>query len=142
MIDEAALAEARAFNEKIVLRLSQQPSVHTVPPEASRRARREGRSIFPPLEFLPQARDITGVTIRDTDIFDSTYDGIQFKTGGGNMPNVTITNVRIDDSNNGAGILAMSGARGNAALTNVIITNSADGNIVIQPGSTFVITGG
>nr|MDP9491363.1 alpha/beta hydrolase [Actinomycetota bacterium] len=59
MIDEAALAEARAFNEEIAFRLSQQPSVHAVPPEASRRARREGRSIFPPLEFLPQARDIT-----------------------------------------------------------------------------------
>ena len=56
------------------------------------------------------------------------------------MPNVAITNVRIDKSNNGAGILAMSGARGNATLTNVTITN-ATGNIVIQPGSQFVITG-
>ena len=46
--------------------------------------------------------------------------------------------MRIDKSNNGAGILAMSGARGNATLTNVTITNSADGNIVIQPGSQFV----
>ena len=36
----------------------------------------------------------------------------------------------------------MSGARGSATLTNVTITNSADGNIVIQPGSQFVITGG
>ncbi|HEX6682645.1 MAG TPA: CARDB domain-containing protein, partial [Candidatus Limnocylindrales bacterium] len=97
---------------------------------------------FGAITLFAQGQDITGVTIRDTDIFDSTYDGIQFKTGGGNMPNVAITNVRIDDSNNGAGILAMSGARGSAALTNVTITNSADGNIVIQPGSTFVITGG
>ncbi len=55
---------------------------------------------------------------------------------------MAITNVRIDRSNNGAGILAMSGARGNATLSNVTITNSADGNIVTQPGSTFVITGG
>ncbi|MFE7124877.1 CARDB domain-containing protein [Streptomyces sp. NPDC057617] len=96
---------------------------------------------FGAITLFPQARDIPGVTIRDTDIFDSTYDGIQFKTGGGNMPNVAITNVRIDKSNNGAGILAMSGARGNAALTNVTITNSADGNVVTQPGSSFVITG-
>jgi hypothetical protein len=36
----------------------------------------------------------------------------------------------------------MSGARGNANLTNVTITNSADGNIVTQPGSQFVINGG
>jgi len=97
---------------------------------------------FGAITLFPQGKDIPGVTIRDTEILDSTYDGIQFKTGGGNMPNVAITNVRIDKSNNGAGILAMSGARGNANLTNVTITNSADGNIVTQPGSQFVINGG
>ncbi|WP_424534021.1 CARDB domain-containing protein [Sphaerisporangium viridialbum] len=97
---------------------------------------------FGAITLFPSSRDITGVTIRDTDIYDSTYDGIQFKTGGGNMPNVAITNVRIDKSNNGAGILAMSGARGNATLTNVTITNSATGNIVRQPGTSFVINGG
>ncbi|MEU8271337.1 CARDB domain-containing protein [Sphaerisporangium sp. NPDC049002] len=97
---------------------------------------------FGAITLFPSSRDITGVTIRDTDIYDSTYDGIQFKTGGGNMPNVAITNVKIDKSNNGAGILAMSGARGNATLTNVTITNSATGNIVRQPGTSFVITGG
>ncbi|MBQ1016247.1 discoidin domain-containing protein [Micromonospora sp. D93] len=95
---------------------------------------------FGAITIFPATRDIVGVTIRDTDIIDSTYDGIQFKNGGGNIPNLAITNVRIDKSNNGAGILAMSGARGNANLTNVTITNSADGNIVIQPGSQFVIT--
>ncbi|WP_030487527.1 CARDB domain-containing protein [Micromonospora chokoriensis] len=97
---------------------------------------------FGAITIFPATRDIVGVTIRDTDIVDSTFDGIQFKNGGGNIPNVAITNVRIDKSNNGAGILAMSGARGNANLTNVTITNSADGNIVIQPGSQFVINGG
>ncbi|MER5648994.1 CARDB domain-containing protein [Streptosporangium sp. NPDC002524] len=96
---------------------------------------------FGAITLFPQGNEIPGVTIRDTDIVDSTYDGIQFKTGGGNMPNVAITNVRIDKSNNGAGILAMSGARGNAILSNVTITNSADGNIVRQPGTSFVITG-
>jgi len=97
---------------------------------------------FGAITLFAASRDIVGVTIRDTEIHDSTYDGIQFKTGGGAMPNVAITNVRIDRSNNGAGILAMSGARGNATLSNVTITNSADGNIVTQPGSGFVITGG
>jgi hypothetical protein len=97
---------------------------------------------FGAITLFAASRDITGVTIRDTEIHDSTYDGIQFKTGGGNMPGVAITNVRIDKSNNGAGILAMSGARGSATLTNVTITNSATGNIVTQPGSTFVINGG
>ena len=97
---------------------------------------------FGAITLFPSTKDITGVTIRDTDIADSTYDGIQFKNGGGNMPNVAITNVKIDQSNNGAGILAMSGARGNATLSNVTITNSADGNVVIQPGSQFTIAGG
>ncbi|MEV4515256.1 CARDB domain-containing protein [Dactylosporangium sp. NPDC049525] len=97
---------------------------------------------FGAITLFPSTLDIVGVTIRDTDIVDSTYDGIQFKNGGGNMPNVAITNVRIDKSNNGAGILAMSGARGTANLTNVTITNSADGNIVKEPGSQFVINGG
>ncbi|MFI5889804.1 CARDB domain-containing protein [Actinoplanes sp. NPDC051513] len=94
---------------------------------------------FGAITLFPSSKDITGVTIRDTEIIDSTYDGIQFKTGGGNMPNVLVSNVKIDKSNNGAGILAMGGARGNATLTNVTITNSADGNIVVQPGSQFVI---
>ncbi|MFC7111222.1 CARDB domain-containing protein [Nonomuraea rubra] len=97
---------------------------------------------FGAITLFAQNRDITGVTIRDTEIHDSTYDGIQFKGGGGNMPNVAITNVRIDRSNNGAGILAQGSARGSATLTGVTITNSATGDIVKEPGSTFVITGG
>ncbi|GAB3501847.1 discoidin domain-containing protein [Phytohabitans suffuscus] len=97
---------------------------------------------FGAITIFAPGRDIPGVVIRDTDIMDSTYDGIQFKGGGGNMPGVTITNVRIDRSNNGAGILAMASARGSATLTNVTITNSSTGNIVIEPGSQFQITGG
>ncbi|WP_020519565.1 discoidin domain-containing protein [Catelliglobosispora koreensis] len=96
---------------------------------------------FGAITLFAQSRGIPGVVIRDTDIFDSTYDGIQFKTGGG-VVTATITNVRIDKSNNGAGILAMSGAQGSATLTNVVITNSADGDIVRQPGTQFVINGG
>jgi hypothetical protein len=97
---------------------------------------------FGALTIFAANKDITGVTIRDTDIYDSTYDGLQFKTGGGTMPGVAVTNVKIDKSNNGAGILAMSGARGSATLTNVTISHSATGNIVTEPGSGFVITGG
>src|SRR5690606_34461237 len=81
--------------------------------------------------------DIPGVTIRDTDIHDSTYDGIQFKTGGGALPDVTVDNVRIDGSVNGCGVLAMSGARGSATLTDVTITGSAEGDVCGQPGSQF-----
>lgn len=96
---------------------------------------------FGAITIFPQTHDIVGVTIRDTDIHDSTYDGIQFKNGGGNMPDVRITNVRIDRSNNGSGILAMAGARGNAILSNVTVTNSRDGDIEKEPGSPFTFTG-
>ena len=90
---------------------------------------------------LLEGHDIVGVTIRDTDIVDSTYDGIQFKNGGGNMPDVKITNVRIEKSNNGSGILAMGGARGNAILSNVTVTSSRDGDVAKEPGSQFTFTG-
>ncbi|MEU4195159.1 CARDB domain-containing protein [Kribbella sp. NPDC026611] len=96
---------------------------------------------FGAITLFPANLPITGVTIRDTEIYDSTYDGIQFKTGGGEMPNVALTNLRIDKSNNGSGILAMGGARGNANLSNVVITNSRDGDIFKEPGSTFTFTG-
>jgi hypothetical protein len=96
---------------------------------------------FGAITLFPQNLPIPGVTIRDTEIVDSTYDGIQFKTGGGLLANVAITNVRIDKSNNGSGILAMGGVRGNATLTSTTITNSRDGNVLIEPGSQFTIAG-
>ncbi|MFC9063126.1 CARDB domain-containing protein, partial [Streptomyces sp. NPDC057074] len=94
---------------------------------------------FGAITLFGQGQDIPGVTIRDTEILDSTYDGIQFKTGGGAMPDVKISNVRIDKSNNGSGILAMGGARGSATLTDVTITNSAEEDVTIEPGSQFKI---
>ncbi|MFC8104055.1 CARDB domain-containing protein [Streptomyces sp. NPDC057363] len=94
---------------------------------------------FGAITLFAQGPDIPGVTIRDTDILDSTYDGIQFKTGGGAMPDVRVDNVRIDKSNNGSGVLAMGGARGSATLTDVTITNSAEEDVTIEPGSQFKI---
>ncbi|WP_411092711.1 CARDB domain-containing protein [Streptomyces sp. 049-1] len=94
---------------------------------------------FGAITLFAQGQDIPGVTIRDTEILDSTYDGIQFKTGGGAMPDVKISNVRIDKSNNGSGILAMGGARGSATLTDVTITNSAEEDVTVEPGSQFRI---
>ena len=57
-IDEAMLAESRAFNEMLEQLLAEQLPVDQVPPEVSRTARREGRSIFPPPIFLPQASEL------------------------------------------------------------------------------------
>ncbi|GGZ37773.1 CARDB domain-containing protein [Streptomyces poonensis] len=94
---------------------------------------------FGAVTLFAQGPDIPGVTIRDTDIHDSTYDGIQFKTGGGAIPDVKITDVRIDKSVNGCGVLAMGGARGSATLTDVTITDSAESDVCVEPGSQFVI---
>ncbi len=96
---------------------------------------------FGAITLFASGQDIPGVTIRDTDIHDSTYDGIQFKSGGGSVPGAKISNVHIDNSVNGSGILAMGGARGSATLTDVTISGSADGDVVVEPGSQFVING-
>jgi acetyl esterase/lipase len=60
------LDETLAFNDQLRALMAQLPGVETVPPAASRRARYEGRGIFPPPEFLPQARweDWDGVRVR------------------------------------------------------------------------------
>ena len=55
---DTLLAETRAFNAELERMLAAMPSVHTVPPEETRRARREGRGIFPAPVFVPEARTI------------------------------------------------------------------------------------
>jgi len=59
MTDAEMLAETRAFNESLGAILATQPPIYTLPPEVTRRARREGRGVFPRLVFLEQARTIT-----------------------------------------------------------------------------------
>lgn len=58
------------------------------------------------------------------------------------MPGAQISKVRIADSVNGAGIPAHGGARGGATPTDVTITGSGDGDVVVEPGSQFVVHGG
>jgi acetyl esterase/lipase len=57
-VEQQDIDEARAFNEKLEALINTMPPVHTLAPEASRRARREGKGIFPPPVFLEDARDI------------------------------------------------------------------------------------
>ncbi|MEU3252329.1 CARDB domain-containing protein [Streptomyces sp. NPDC006997] len=97
---------------------------------------------FGAITLFAAAQDIPGVTIRDTEIHDSTYDGIQFKGGGGAVPGAQIRDVRIENSVNGSGILAQGGARGSATLTDVAISGSAEGDVLVEPGSPFVIDRG
>jgi acetyl esterase len=55
---DVLLAETRAFNAELERRLATIPPVNTVPPEETRRARREGRSIFPAPVYVPEARTL------------------------------------------------------------------------------------
>jgi acetyl esterase/lipase len=55
---ETLLAQTRAFNAELELLLATMPPVHTVPPEQTRQARREGNGIYPAPVFLPEARTL------------------------------------------------------------------------------------
>jgi acetyl esterase len=59
MTEAEMLAETRAFNQALEAILATQPRIHTLPPEETRRARREGRGVFPPLVFVEQARTLS-----------------------------------------------------------------------------------
>jgi acetyl esterase/lipase len=58
MNDQELLAQTRAFNAELERQLAGVPAVNEVPPEESRRARREGRGIFPAPVFLEEARTV------------------------------------------------------------------------------------
>ena len=58
-IDEATRDEARTFNTALEELIASGPSVHTVAPEETRRARAEGRGIFPGPVVVPEGRDAT-----------------------------------------------------------------------------------
>jgi acetyl esterase len=53
---DTMLAETREFNAELERLLATIPAVNTVPPQESRRARREGRGIFPAPVYVSEAR--------------------------------------------------------------------------------------
>jgi acetyl esterase/lipase len=57
-VDQNDIDEARAFNAKLEALIASVPSVHTVPVQATRKARRDGTGIMPAPIFLEEARDI------------------------------------------------------------------------------------
>jgi acetyl esterase len=57
-VDQRDIDEARAFNAQLETLIATQPLVTTIPPPQTRKARREGRGIFPAPAFLEDARDI------------------------------------------------------------------------------------
>lgn len=59
MTADEILAETRAFNLQLEALLASMPKVQELPPEVTRRLRREGRGALPAPVFLEQARTIT-----------------------------------------------------------------------------------
>ena len=57
--DDEQLGEARTFNAALEELLAGTPSVHTVDPAETRRARAEGRGTFPAPVVVPEGRDLT-----------------------------------------------------------------------------------
>lgn len=57
-VEQQDIEEARAFNEKLEALIATQPATHMLPPEDSRRRRREGKGIFPAPVFLEEALDM------------------------------------------------------------------------------------
>ena len=57
-ITEQDIKEAKAFNAQLEAAINSVPSIHTVPPELIRQARRDGKGIFPAPVYLKEAEDI------------------------------------------------------------------------------------
>lgn len=58
VLDEAAIAELRAFNRSFEQRLAAAPPIESVPVAESRAAARAGSGTIPPPVFLPHAREL------------------------------------------------------------------------------------
>ena len=57
-VDEQDIAEARALNAQIEALLASVPSVHTIPVDLTRQARRDGQGAFPPPVYLEEAENV------------------------------------------------------------------------------------
>jgi acetyl esterase/lipase len=55
-VPDSLVEETRAFNGELERLLATVPAVNTLPPEQTRRARREGRGVFPAPVFVPEAQ--------------------------------------------------------------------------------------
>ena len=86
-VDDEALAETRALNAQIEALLAANPSVHTVPPEVTRRARAEGRSWMGPVVVDDEGDDRSiggpGGEIPLRVFVPPTVDGIYLHLHGG-----------------------------------------------------------
>jgi acetyl esterase len=57
-VDQQDIDEARAFNAQLEALIASVPSVHTIPPDVTRKTRRDGTGIFPAPIFIESSADL------------------------------------------------------------------------------------
>lgn len=83
-----------------------------------------------------------GITVKNVDIIDPTYQGISIQSNnGGVFTNVAFQNITISNPTN-YGIQVLSTARGGATFSNVTVNNAPTAKAVNQSGGGFTITSG
>ncbi|MBM7115806.1 CARDB domain-containing protein [Archangium primigenium] len=83
-----------------------------------------------------------GITIKNVDIIDPTYQGISIQSNnGGVFTNTAFQNITISNPTT-YGVEVLSSARGGATFTNVTVNNAPSGKVVNQSGGGFAITNG
>jgi hypothetical protein len=82
-----------------------------------------------------------GITIKNVDIIDPTYQGISIQNNGGAFTNVLFDHVTINNPTT-YGIQVLSTAKGGATFSNVTVNNAPSGKAVNQSNGGFTITNG
>ena len=83
-----------------------------------------------------------GITIKNVDIIDPTYQGISIQSNnGGVFTNTAFENITISNPTT-YGIQVLSTAKGGASFTNVTVNNAPSGKAVNQSNGGFAITNG
>ncbi|EAU65923.1 putative secreted glycosyl hydrolase [Stigmatella aurantiaca DW4/3-1] len=81
-----------------------------------------------------------GITIKNVDIVDPTYQGISIQSNGGVFTNVAFENITINNPTN-YGVQILSTARGNASFNNVTVNNAPTAKFINQSGGGFTTSG-
>jgi hypothetical protein len=82
-----------------------------------------------------------GITIKNVDIVDPTYQGISIQSNGGVFTNVAFENITINNPTT-YGVQVLPTAQGGASFTNVTVNNAPSGKFANQAGSAFAVTKG
>jgi len=96
------------------------------------------------LQFVGQNFPVASVNVNNLNITDTISNGIQFQSAGSTMTGITIDNVSINRTGlrgQGYGIVEMSGASGNATISNTSTSNTPSGGWSDQSGGFTINVG-